>query len=143
MNDRFACRYDWPAIREYYEAGYTVRECMERFGFSAWAWNYAVKRGAVVPRPQSMPLEALLAGGNRSRANIKRRLLDAGLKTNACEKCGIAAWQDEPISLALHHINGDGDDNRLENLVLLCPNCHSQTPNFGVKNWKARREEAA
>jgi 5-methylcytosine-specific restriction endonuclease McrA len=40
--------------------------------------------------------------------------------------------------MALHHVNGDGADNRLENLVLLCPNCHSQTPNFGVKNWKAR-----
>jgi 5-methylcytosine-specific restriction endonuclease McrA len=42
------------------------------------------------------------------------------------------------LSLALHHVNGNKHDNRLENLALLCPNCHSQTPNFGVKN-RARR----
>jgi predicted HNH restriction endonuclease len=35
--------------------------------------------------------------------------------------------------MALHHVNGDGDYNRLENVILLCPNCHSQTPNFARK----------
>lgn len=44
--------------------------------------------------------------------------------------------------MALHHVNGDGLDNRLDNLQILCPNCHSQTPNFGVKN-RARRRRAA
>jgi len=66
----------------------------------------------------------------------------AGLKTNECEECGLTEWRNQPLSMALHHINGDGRDNRLENLVLLCPNCHSQTPNFGVKNAKARRAAA-
>jgi 5-methylcytosine-specific restriction endonuclease McrA len=36
--------------------------------------------------------------------------------------------------MALHHINGDGRDNRLENLQFLCPNCHSQTENFAGRN---------
>jgi hypothetical protein len=143
MNGRFACRYDWAAIREYYEAGHTVRECEERFGFSRWAWNYAVRRGAILPRPQSMPLAELLAGRKRSRNNIKRRLLGAGLKESKCEQCGISEWDSKPLSLALHHVNGDGRDNRLENLVLLCPNCHSQTPNFGAKNSKPRSVEDA
>jgi predicted HNH restriction endonuclease len=44
--------------------------------------------------------------------------------------------------MALHHINGNGHDNRLENLALLCPNCHSQTPNFGVKNIARARKAA-
>jgi hypothetical protein len=47
------------------------------------------------------------------------------------------------LSMALHHMNGDGLDNRLENLALLCPNCHAQTPNFSGRNRRLRRIEAA
>jgi HNH endonuclease len=99
------------------------------------------RRGAIVPRPQSMPLDELLAGRSRSRNNIKRRLLEAGLKESSCEQCGISKWEEKPLTLALHHVNGDGTDNSIENLVLLCPNCHSQTPNFGAKNWKQRNAD--
>ena len=49
-------------------------------------------------------------------------------------ECGIAAWRGRPLALELHHINGDGRDNRLENLTLLCPNCHSQTDSWGGRN---------
>ena len=41
--------------------------------------------------------------------------------------------------MALHHVNGDGLDNRIENIALLCPNCHSQTPNFSGRNIKRAR----
>jgi Zn finger protein HypA/HybF involved in hydrogenase expression len=81
-----------------------------------------------------MPLEKLLMPTPRSRKNIKERLITAGIKRNECEKCGISRWRKRSLSLCLHHINGDRHDNRLENLELLCPNCHSQTPNFGSKN---------
>jgi 5-methylcytosine-specific restriction endonuclease McrA len=135
MNERFACRYDWSAIQRYYDLGYSTRQCQKRFGFSSWAWAYAVKRGDVIPRPQAMPLEELLAVDTpRSRNHVKLRLLRVGLKKNRCEECGISRWRDRSLSLALHHVNGDRHDNRLENLQLLCPNCHSQTPNFGSKN---------
>lgn len=139
MNDRCAARFDWPAVQEFYDAGHSRRECQHRLGFSACAWSSAVKRGAIVSRPKALPLDELLARRTRSRNNIKKRLLAAGLKQHRCETCGISSWRDQPLSMALHHVNGDGHDNRLENLVLLCPNCHSQTPNFGTKNWKARR----
>jgi HNH endonuclease len=139
MNERFACRYDWPAVQEYYEQGHPKRECQQRFGFSAWAWSYAVKRGAIVPKPVAMPLADLLIVGPRSRINIKQRLLAAGVKEKRCEECGVSEWRNKPLSLSLHHVNGDGRDNRLQNLALLCPNCHSQTPNFGVRNWRAVR----
>jgi len=137
MNERFACRYDWRAVQEYYDSGYSVRECMQQFGFSTWAWAEAVKRGVIVARPIALPLsELLIANQPRSRRNIKVRLLAAGLKENECEQCGLSEWRGKRLSIALHHVNCDGDDNRLDNLVLLCPNCHSQTPNFGVKNWR-------
>mgnify|MGYP001220205096 CR=1 FL=1 len=66
--------------------------------------------------------------------HLKNRLLKEGMKESKCEKCGIIEWCEKPLSFHLHHINGDYRDNRLENLQILCPNCHSQTDNFGVKN---------
>jgi hypothetical protein len=137
MENAAAVRYDWPAIQRYYDEGHSILECITRFGFSRWAWAYAVKRGAIVPRPQSMSLDELLCRAPRSRNNIKNRLIAAGIKQPRCERCGIARWHKRSLSLCLHHINGDRHDNRLENLQLLCPNCHSQTPNFGSKNKRA------
>jgi HNH endonuclease len=77
----------------------------------------------------------------RNRNHLKQRLLELGLKQNACEVCGGADWRGQPLSLALHHVNGRGQDNRLENLQLLCPNCHSQTENFGGRNRRRADDE--
>jgi transposase-like protein len=131
-------RYDWVEVQAYYDAGHSIRDCQRRFGFALAAWANAAKRGAVVARPQATPLDELLVGdAPRGRWNIKRRLIAAGLKRGACEECGITEWRGRPLSLALHHVNGVRNDNRLENLALLCPNCHSQTENFGILNRRA------
>lgn len=66
---------------------------------------------------------------------LKYRLVKEGLKQWKCEKCGNeGVWEGEELVLELHHINGNHYDNRLENLQILCPNCHSQTDNFRNKN---------
>jgi hypothetical protein len=130
---RYGRRYDWVAVQRYYDAGHTFRECQAAFGFNGATWSDAVRRGVLVPRPQAMPIAALLTGP-RSRGHLKARLIAAGLKSARCEACGIDSWRDRPLSLALHHVNGVKDDNRLENLQLLCPNCHSQTENFSGRN---------
>lgn len=135
LNADCARRYDWSEIQRFHDAGHTMRECMARFGFSSKTWHDARARGAIVTRPARAPIERYLVRGRRvSRNHLKRRLLDEGLKAGNCEECGILDWRGKPLPLALHHINGDGDDNRLENLQLLCSNCHSQTPNFSGKN---------
>ena len=141
---RFARRYDWEEVRRAYEAGASARECCERFGFSTASWSQAVARGVIVARPREMPLAKLLvAGTRRGRYNLKTRLIRAGLKENHCEECGLTEWRGKPLNMALHHVNGDGDDNRLENMRFLCPNCHAQTPNYGGRNGHRRANRAA
>jgi DNA-binding transcriptional ArsR family regulator len=132
---KFNCRYDWAEVQAYYDAGNSITACQLRFGFARRTFMDAVRRGDVQTRPQAAPIELYLVDGRTvNRQHLKQRLLGAGLKVARCEVCGISEWRGEPLSLALHHINGDGLDNRLENLQLLCPNCHSQTPNFSGRN---------
>lgn len=133
VDERCNRRYDWAEIQRYYDDGHSITMCQKRFGFARQTWNDARKRGDVLARPQGMPVEALLTG-YRGRDHLKQRLYRLGLKEPCCEICGLETWRERQLSLCLHHINGDGGDNRLENLQLLCPNCHSQTGNFAGRN---------
>ena len=138
-DERFSKRYDWQAIQAAHDDGLSRRECLQRFGCSSAAWYDAIRRGVLRPRPSRIPIEELLfAGKPRSRSHIKSRLLGAGLKDGRCEECGISEWRGKPITTTLHHVNGDPNDHRLENLRFLCPNCHSQTPNYGGRNGHLR-----
>ena len=129
---------DWQAVQRYYDEGHCYRECKERFGFAAASWSKAVRRGALVSRPRQHPLEVILKK-SRSRCTIKRRLLMAGQLRNQCDFCGLREWRRQPISIQIDHINGVRDDHRLENLRMLCPNCHSQTETYAGKK---RRHES-
>lgn len=65
---------------------------------------------------------------------LRQRLLDSGLKENLCEVCRLPGeWQNKPLTMHLDHINGNPSDHRLNNLRILCPNCHTQTPTYGYK----------
>lgn len=125
-------RYEWATVQAYYDEGNSFYACMRRFGFCRASWHKAVKRGEIRPRPLGRPLAELLASSNsNSRTNIKRRLIRAGLLENRCEECGLGDWLGERLTIQIDHINGVKDDYRLENLRMLCPNCHSQTSTHG------------
>ena len=65
---------------------------------------------------------------------LRQRLIKEGLKLHQCESCLCETWMGQPIPLELDHINGDRWDSRLENLRLLCPNCHAQTDTYRGRN---------
>ena len=74
----------------------------------------------------------------KDATKLKKRLIEEGLKEYICEGCKRTEWEGVPIPLQIHHVNGVHNDNRLENIQLLCPNCHSLTDTYAGKN--ANRE---
>lgn len=69
---------------------------------------------------------------------LKNKLIKAGLKKEICECCGNTEWMGKPIPLQLHHKDGNKNNNNLDNLVMLCPNCHSFTDTWCAKNQKKK-----
>ena len=79
--------------------------------------------------------ENLLRENSKHARNVLRRyILSNNLIPYKCAICGITHWNNKALSLELDHINGINNDNRLENLRFLCPNCHSQTTTYGSRN---------
>jgi Zn finger protein HypA/HybF involved in hydrogenase expression len=80
----------------------------------------------------------LIENSTRNRFHLKKYLTKFKLLDYKCHKCNnLGSWMGEQMILQLEHINGISNDNRLENLCFLCPNCHSQTLSFaGRKNKK-------
>jgi len=64
---------------------------------------------------------------------LRLRLLKDKIFEHKCYLCNNSTWQNQPIPLELHHLNGNHLDNNLKNLTLICPNCHSFTPNHKSK----------
>jgi 5-methylcytosine-specific restriction endonuclease McrA len=94
-------------------------------------------RGRTNPsRRARRPLSEILVAGRPASdtSRLRERLIQEQVKEHRCEGCGGAQWRDGPIPLELDHINGDRRDNRLENLRVLCPNCHAQTPTYRGRN---------
>jgi len=67
---------------------------------------------------------------------LKNRLIKEGIKQNKCEECGVCEWNGKELNCELDHVDGNRTNHKLENLKMLCPNCHSQTPTFRGKNVK-------
>jgi hypothetical protein len=78
-----------------------------------------------------------------NRGSIKLRLIERGTP-ECCAICGLGPeWNGRLLALHLDHVNGVFNDNRLENLRLLCPNCHSQTDTFAGRRHQQTRTQIA
>jgi HNH endonuclease len=92
-------------------------------------------------RDRTLPLdEVLVEHSTYNRRTLKRRLYDGGLKERRCELCGQEEiWRDQFMGLILDHINGVPDDNRLENLRIVCPNCNATLDTHCGRKNRSRR----
>ncbi|MDE2481251.1 MAG: HNH endonuclease [bacterium] len=126
-------KYDWPDIQRYYDQGHGYLECRARYGFAKDTWRKAIRERRLVVRPRQWPLDKILRE-SKSRYTIKRRLIEGGILRNVCDECGVREWRGKPLTIQIDHRNGIHDDHRLENLRMLCPNCHSQTETYAARN---------
>ena len=104
--------------------------------FTGAAWNKGLR---YKPFGRRVKLEDILVEKStyKSSYSLKNTLFKNNLTSKKCECCGLTEWNGNPIPLELHHTNGVNTDNRIENLEVMCPNCHAGTENYRGKKCKA------
>jgi len=127
-----------PAGGNYDQINDRIKELkLSKDHFTGQGWN---EGWGFDPRPPKMPLEDILVKGRGHQSHsLKKRLFSNGLKKPECELCGWSQKSiDGRIPVELDHINGDHEDNQIENLRILCPNCHSLQLTHRGRNKKSR-----
>lgn len=128
-----------PAGGNYQTVNNKIKELnLDTSHFTGQGWNIELKFKPIIAKPLK---DILVKECNYQSYKLAKRLIKEGYKECKCEICNLTEWLGKPIKLELHHINGVHTDNRLENLQLLCPNCHSYTDNYRGKNIKSAKEE--
>lgn len=112
-----------------------VRDRIEELGIDTSHFS-RIKQSTCHPgrRGWNVPDDRFFVRGKAFNASHRRRYLE--MVEYKCELCGISDWMGEYLILQIDHVDGDRSNNTLENLRLLCPNCHSQTPTWAKQKRK-------
>lgn len=156
MNRRSS--YTLESLKSAVESSYSVGEVLIKLGLVAKGGNYKTFRklkemynldtshfcrkthsSKGKTRKDAFPLDKILVnnfpyGSDR----LKKRLIKEGIKEHKCEECQLTEWMGKPIPLELEHIDGDHFNNLLENLKVLCPNCHANTSTYRGRKQKGK-----
>jgi len=113
-------------------------ETFKRYAKKIGCWNPHpnIRGNKLIPGSKSIPIKEILEGKHPNSHGFIKKLFIAKIKEEKCEECGIKDWNNKPISLQLHHKDGNSHNHLEYNLKILCPNCHSQTPTWGFKKRK-------
>ena len=118
----------------------TLEKYVEFWGIATDHFDPSAARVAKLGH-EPIPLdEVLVEGSTCSRGLLKQRLYSTGLKERNCELCGQGEdWRGRRMALILEHVNGVANDNRLENLRIVCPNCAATLDTHCGKNVNRNR----
>ena len=104
--------------------------------------SHFTKSGEAYKRGRQTPLDDYFSNKVKIRSHhLRVRLLSDGIFDSRCSRCSLKEWQGQSVPLELNHINGDHFDNALENLEMLCPNCHALTPHWKGRGNKGKTRE--
>lgn len=152
-----ALKYTEEQFREAVKTSDSIREVLGKLGLKEAGGNYQTAksfmlqhkidsshftrkknaRDALPKRERKSWSQILIKSNMGLNPGQKERLFVEELIPSVCQSCNVGTvWNDEPLRLHIDHINGDNFDNRLENLRVLCPNCHSQTDTYCGRNKK-------
>ena len=133
-------------ITQFVKESISFRELQQKLGYSAnsvsahkilekvlddYEIDYSHFKGHAWNKEMSKYEDALTDFGVHDWPTIKSRLFQE--REYRCECCGITSWNGQEIKLQVHHIDGNHNNNTRKNLMILCPNCHSQTDNWTYK----------
>ena len=113
----------------------TLNTYLKTFGVE-YHGNFGWAKGMKIPSKTYIPYEEYIQRANFNRNKLCKKLIREGYKEAKCERCQRFEWEGRPIPLEIHHVDGNRDNNGLDNLQILCPNCHALTDTYKGKNIK-------